>query len=139
MSAVVVDNLDVSYGRTKITHGISFAVAEGESFALVGESGSGKTTVLKAIAGLAPEWSGRVTAFGKRFRCPQLDPVRKFADHQGGEFESAQFHPVRKFGDTKAKYRLVEKVVQTCRRDHRNDSRLPEPAVECGQNNKDEV
>jgi ABC-type dipeptide/oligopeptide/nickel transport system ATPase subunit len=65
MSAVLIENLDVSYGRTKITHGISFAVPEGESFALVGESGSGKTTVLKAIAGLAPEWSGRITAFGK--------------------------------------------------------------------------
>ena len=36
----------------------SFAVAEGESFALVGESGSGKSTVLKAIAGLAPDWTG---------------------------------------------------------------------------------
>ena len=53
MSAVSIDNLDVSYGESRITHGIGFDVADGESFALVGESGSGKTTVLKAIAGLA--------------------------------------------------------------------------------------
>jgi ABC-type dipeptide/oligopeptide/nickel transport system ATPase subunit len=65
MSAVRIDSLDVSYGRSKITHGISFAVSEGESFALVGESGSGKTTVLKAIAGLAREWSGEISVFGK--------------------------------------------------------------------------
>jgi ABC-type dipeptide/oligopeptide/nickel transport system ATPase subunit len=65
MSAVRIDSLDVSYGRSKITHGISFSVSEGESFALVGESGSGKTTVLKAIAGLAREWSGEIAVFGK--------------------------------------------------------------------------
>ncbi len=32
--------------------GVSFTVAEGESFGIVGESGSGKSTILKAIAGL---------------------------------------------------------------------------------------
>ncbi len=32
--------------------GVTFTVAEGETFGIVGESGSGKSTVLKAIAGL---------------------------------------------------------------------------------------
>ena len=41
-------------------------VAEGGSFALVGESGSGKSTVLKAIAGLAPEWTGRRSCWTSR-------------------------------------------------------------------------
>ena len=65
MTALSLKNLDISYGETKITHGVSLDIAEGESFALVGESGSGKSTILKAIAGLAPEWSGSITAFGK--------------------------------------------------------------------------
>ncbi|WP_337270709.1 ABC transporter ATP-binding protein [Oryzifoliimicrobium ureilyticus] len=65
MNALSLQNVDISYGRTKVTHTINLDVHAGESFALVGESGSGKSTVLKAIAGLAPDWSGSITAFGQ--------------------------------------------------------------------------
>jgi len=74
MSALKLDNLDVSYGETRVTHGVTLDIAEGESFALVGESGSGKSTVLKAIAGLAPEWTGSIAAFG-RPRGHGIDPA----------------------------------------------------------------
>eukprot|EP01132_Coremiostelium_polycephalum_P008313 gene8313-10210_t len=65
MTALSLKHLDISYGETQITHGITLDIAEGESFALVGESGSGKSTVLKAVAGLAPQWTGSITAFGQ--------------------------------------------------------------------------
>jgi ABC-type dipeptide/oligopeptide/nickel transport system ATPase subunit len=65
MKALEVRDVCVSYGRTSVVFDIDFEVAEGESFGLVGESGSGKSTVLKAIAGLAPEWTGSIRAFGK--------------------------------------------------------------------------
>jgi ABC-type dipeptide/oligopeptide/nickel transport system ATPase subunit len=65
MDAIRIENLDVSYGATQITHGVSISVEQGGSFALVGESGSGKSTVLKAIAGLAPEWRGAIEIFGQ--------------------------------------------------------------------------
>ena len=45
--------------------GVSFSVANGESFGLVGESGSGKTTVLRAIANLNPDWSGSIRIAGR--------------------------------------------------------------------------
>jgi ABC-type dipeptide/oligopeptide/nickel transport system ATPase subunit len=64
MTAISLKNLDISYGPTRVTQDISFDVAEGESFALVGESGSGKSTVLKAIAGLAPDWTGSISLLG---------------------------------------------------------------------------
>lgn len=64
MNAIELKNLDISYGDTQITYDVSLAIAEGESFALVGESGSGKTTVLRAIAGLAPEWRGEISLLG---------------------------------------------------------------------------
>jgi len=39
---------------------VSFAIREGETFALVGESGSGKTTLTRAIIGLAPVHAGAI-------------------------------------------------------------------------------
>ncbi len=65
MTALSLRNLDVAYSGKRVVREITFDVAEGESFALVGESGSGKSTVLKTIAGLAPEWSGVIEVFGK--------------------------------------------------------------------------
>lgn len=63
--AIHLEDLTVSYGPTKVVHGASFSVAEGESFALVGESGSGKSTILKAISGLAPDWTGTMSVLEK--------------------------------------------------------------------------
>lgn len=65
MNAIDLENLDISYGDTKVVHDVNLAIAEGESFALVGESGSGKSTILRAIAGLAPDWTGAIRVLGK--------------------------------------------------------------------------
>lgn len=74
MSGISVKNLNVWFGsgaeRSDAVKNVSFDVAEGESFGLVGESGSGKSTILRAITGIAPNWSGDVTVadehLGKR-------------------------------------------------------------------------
>lgn len=65
MSAISLSKLDISYGDTKVVHGITLDIGEGESFALVGESGSGKSTILRAIAGLAPDWTGGIAVLGQ--------------------------------------------------------------------------
>jgi peptide/nickel transport system ATP-binding protein len=66
---IEVENLTVTFGHgagaVRAVRGISFRVAEGESFALVGESGSGKSTVLRVIAGLIPDWTGRIIIDGE--------------------------------------------------------------------------
>ncbi|CCG09430.1 ABC transporter ATP-binding protein [Pararhodospirillum photometricum] len=50
--------------RVETVRGVSFSVAPGESFGLVGNSGCGKSTVLRALVGLAPDWSGSVRLGG---------------------------------------------------------------------------
>ena len=65
MTAIALSDLDISYGDTKVVFGVDLTIAEGESFALVGESGSGKSTILRAIAGLAPDWTGAISVMGE--------------------------------------------------------------------------
>jgi peptide/nickel transport system ATP-binding protein len=60
-----VAGLVVRFGAVEAVKGISFRVATGENFGLVGESGSGKSTVLRALSGLNPDWSGRMTIAGQ--------------------------------------------------------------------------
>jgi len=70
MDAMIrVKGLNVSFGEggeaLRAVDGVSFQVAAGESFGLVGESGSGKSTVLRALSGLNPNWTGEVEIGGE--------------------------------------------------------------------------
>lgn len=68
MNMLDIDALNVWFGkgrdRVDAVKGATFSVAQGESFGLVGESGSGKSTILRAITGLAPTWSGGIAVAG---------------------------------------------------------------------------
>lgn len=80
MSLLNVVDLKTSYGPVNVLAGVSFTVEPGETYALVGESGSGKTTVIRAIAGLAPAQDGSVTFEGREIRgAPEsvMRPLRK--------------------------------------------------------------
>ncbi len=62
-------NIGPFYRRKTIlgVAGVSFDIAEGETFALVGESGSGKTTLARSINGLQPKSAGQVIFEGQSF------------------------------------------------------------------------
>jgi peptide/nickel transport system ATP-binding protein len=62
---IEVDALSVRFGHTEAVKSVSFRVARGESFGLVGESGSGKSTVLRALSGLNPHWTGNMSIDGQ--------------------------------------------------------------------------
>ena len=67
-------NVFFGHGRDEVhaVRDVSFRVADGESFGLVGESGSGKSTVLRALCGLNPHWTGRMTVEGVELK-PRRD------------------------------------------------------------------
>ena len=62
--AIRVENLDVHFGDIHAVRAASFVVAPGENFGIVGESGSGKSTVLRALSGLNPDWTGLIEIEG---------------------------------------------------------------------------
>ena len=69
MKSLSVRNLNVWFGedqdRVDAVKAASFDVVSGGSFGLVGESGSGKSTILRAITGLVPTWSGDIEIDGE--------------------------------------------------------------------------
>src|SRR4051812_9757567 len=74
---IEIDGLSVRFGRNEAVKSVSFSVERGESFGLVGESGSGKSTVLRALSGLNPDWTGRMSVDGQA-----LTPRRSKDFHQ---------------------------------------------------------
>jgi amidase len=65
-SSIVLDvhDLRAGYGTVPVLHGVSFALHQGEALGVVGHNGMGKSTLLKALMGLLPLTSGRITLDG---------------------------------------------------------------------------
>jgi branched-chain amino acid transport system ATP-binding protein len=63
--ALVIDGLDVHYGRVQALHGLSLRVGTGEIVAVLGNNGAGKTSTLSAVSGVVRPTAGTITAFGK--------------------------------------------------------------------------
>jgi branched-chain amino acid transport system ATP-binding protein len=59
-----VHDLRVSYGPIQAVRGVSLSVAKGEIVALLGANGAGKSSILKALMGIAPRSTGRISFDG---------------------------------------------------------------------------
>lgn len=49
MALLEVNNIQKSFGKTKVLKGISFSLEKGDVLAIIGSSGSGKTTLLRCL------------------------------------------------------------------------------------------
>jgi phospholipid/cholesterol/gamma-HCH transport system ATP-binding protein len=63
-SAIVFDDVHLSFEDNQVLRGVSFQLPFGETKALFGVAGSGKSTILKLALGLLPPDSGRITVLG---------------------------------------------------------------------------
>ncbi|HEY1627401.1 MAG TPA: ABC transporter ATP-binding protein [Streptosporangiaceae bacterium] len=75
MDAVVVEDLQKTYGATRAVAGVSFTVSYGEIFSLLGPNGAGKTTTLEILEGYRLKDAGNVVVAG-------LDPGEKRTGRQ---------------------------------------------------------
>ena len=60
-----IKNISFGYKNALVLQHISFNVKKGEHLSVIGESGSGKSTILRAVMGLIPNWSGTISVDGR--------------------------------------------------------------------------
>jgi len=65
MASVSFQNVEKTFGSTKVIHGIGFDIKDGEFMVLVGPSGCGKSTLLRMLAGLEEISAGTIAIDGK--------------------------------------------------------------------------
>jgi polar amino acid transport system ATP-binding protein len=75
-SALQLENVHKSFGRTEVLRGIDLALAEHEVVCLIGASGSGKSTLLRCVNLLEPIDEGRVLVDGADITAPGVDVNR---------------------------------------------------------------
>ncbi len=63
--SVKIEDVHVSFGRTRVLTGVNLDIEPGEFFAFLGPSGSGKSTLLRTIAGFGPLPAGRILIDGQ--------------------------------------------------------------------------
>ena len=66
MASIDIRNIEKSYGKVPVLHGVDLAIRDGEFIVLVGPSGCGKSTLLRMIAGLEEVSSGEIRIAGNR-------------------------------------------------------------------------
>jgi polar amino acid transport system ATP-binding protein len=60
MAVLKVENIEKSFGSTRVLKDISFDLEEGQALAIIGSSGSGKTTLLRCLNFLERPDTGRI-------------------------------------------------------------------------------
>jgi iron complex transport system ATP-binding protein len=75
MTDLVVKNLSVMAGSSKLVDDVSLSLEQGRLVAILGPNGAGKTTLLRAALGLTATTTGSATIDGEE--CSQLSPSER--------------------------------------------------------------
>jgi phospholipid/cholesterol/gamma-HCH transport system ATP-binding protein len=90
--AVVVENLQKSFGAQKVLNGVSLSIGRGETLAVLGRSGTGKSVLLRVIIGLAKPDSGSVRIQGQEIANMALDGIGEIRKAMGFLFQHAALY-----------------------------------------------
>ncbi len=74
---VVADDVHAHYGQSHILHGVSLAIARGESVGLLGRNGMGKTTLIRTMLGLHRASRGIVRVGGRDVTHERADRIAR--------------------------------------------------------------
>ena len=66
--ALHIENLSVNYRHTPALTDVCLDVREGEFLGIIGPNGGGKSSLLKAILGLIPISTGKISIFGEDYK-----------------------------------------------------------------------
>jgi polar amino acid transport system ATP-binding protein len=91
-TAVELEDVHKSFGRTEVLRGIDLAVAEHEVVCLIGASGSGKSTLLRCVNLLEPLDAGRIFLDGEEITADGVD-VNRVRREIGIVFQSYNLFP----------------------------------------------
>ena len=69
-----LEGVHAGYGPTRVLHGVSMSVGEGDIVSLLGANGAGKTTTLRAISG-GVRWDGSITLGGRSLRRASTEDI----------------------------------------------------------------
>ncbi|MBB3020608.1 multiple sugar transport system ATP-binding protein [Microvirga lupini] len=75
MADVILKNVQKTFGRAKVIHGVDLDIRDGEFVVFVGPSGCGKSTLLRLIAGLEDITAGDLFIGGDRVN--ELVPAKR--------------------------------------------------------------
>ncbi len=82
MSTILIDiqNLTIGYEGQKVLDHVNLTINSKDFIGVIGPNGGGKTTLIKAILGLLPEWSGNINSNLSQSKIgylPQFNPFDK--------------------------------------------------------------
>lgn len=61
---IEMEHISAGYGKREILHGVDLRISRGEIVTLIGANGSGKSSLLRALVGFLPLWSGDIRIGG---------------------------------------------------------------------------
>ncbi|MCD7060661.1 ABC transporter ATP-binding protein [Pelagibacterium xiamenense] len=117
--AIVVENLNKSFGDKHVVRDVSLTVAEGKVTGFLGPNGSGKTTTMRMLCGLLTPDSGAGSCFGldivrdsRRIKRLTGYMTQKFSLYEDMTIEENLMFVARVYGMTDRRRRVTEALVK---------------------------